>query len=58
MEHKLEKLQEVPGTGEQGALNCREVAQRFRQNEKIEEFVPDERTGQGHSQRSKLNRCK
>lgn len=38
--------------------NTQKQAQRLRQNEKTEECVPDERTGEGHSRRSKQNRYK
>ena len=34
----------------------RETAQKFKQNGETEEFVPNERTGQGHGQWSKRNR--
>jgi len=33
--------------------NIQKQAQRLRQNEMTEEFDPNERTGQGHGQRSK-----
>ena len=39
-------------------LNTQKQTQTGRQNEEIEKFILNERTGQGHDQRSKQKKCK
>ena len=56
MQHTLEILLEVPDIGQQRTSHCRVLhvvvftrpldAQRLRQNERTEKFIPRERTGQ------------